>query len=402
MLRPVTAGPLASRPVSLRVRLARSPTTLPPRGRASARSDREGGDTPSGRPTEEHVVATTGPRVLSAPPRHDYVDRLHGAAATLVHRGAGDDEARIWDPGWVAAEHARWDVAHLHFGWEGRPVTALSDLLEAHAAAGTPVVWTAHDLRNPHTTAASDDDGYLAVLARHAAHVVTLTDGAADEVARRFDRRAEVVPHGPILPVADLDRWRAVPRSERPTVLLNAKSFRRNLDVEAAVDAARELADGGGEVQLVVGVHDEDGVRERAATLAGPGVHVDVHRRWSLDELCHAIRRAHALLLPYRWGSHSGLLELAADLGTPVIATTVGFLAEQHPTIPVAVHHQDGPAVEDLRTAFRRVADAEVPDAVPIAERAADLDRFRDAHRRIYAELAAGPRQLDPSSPRRQ
>ena len=38
---------------------------------------------------------------------------------------------------------------------------------------------------------------------------------------------------------------------------------------------------------------------------------------------------AELLFLPYRWGTHSGLLEAAHDLGTPVLAPSCGAYHDQ-------------------------------------------------------------------------
>ena len=38
------------------------------------------------------------------------------------------------------------------------------------------------------------------------------------------------------------------------------------------------------------------------------------------------------MLLPYRWGTHSGLLEAAHDLGTPVLAPAFGGFGDQGAT----------------------------------------------------------------------
>ena len=56
-------------------------------------------------------------------------------------------------------------------------------------------VLTVHDLRNPHQHDAAVLERQLAVLVPAADVVLTLTDGAAAEIATRFGRAAEVVPH---------------------------------------------------------------------------------------------------------------------------------------------------------------------------------------------------------------
>ncbi len=52
------------------------------------------------------------------------------------------------------------------------------------------MVWTAHDLRNPHLPDPGVQDPYLDVLAAEASAVVTLTLGAAEAVEARVGRHA--------------------------------------------------------------------------------------------------------------------------------------------------------------------------------------------------------------------
>jgi beta-1,4-mannosyltransferase len=328
-------------------------------------------------------------RVLSYPPRHPYVDRLADRVATLVHR----DEPwprlpSFYDPVWIGARTGDWDLAHLHFTWEQHPVDRFATVLDRHRAAGRPLVWTAHDLRNPHTGDADRDDPYLAVLAERADTVLTLTAWAAAQLHQRFGRTATVVPHGPLLPAATAQRLRARRRREDVvTVLLHAKSLRRNLDVLGCVEAMSALpADV--PVRLVLSLHDEPEVRRTIPAVLPANVTAWWHPPLAHDTLAAAIAAADALLLPYRWGTHSGLLELAMDVGTAVIASDAGAFCDQGPvrTIPVV----DGRvAVAGLVAALREAAAGRLPPAPGWAEREAAAARFLAEHARVYRELTA-------------
>lgn len=321
-------------------------------------------------------------RVLSYPPRHDYVDRLVPEAAELVHR----DEPwpllrRYYDPSWAADHAADWDVAHLHFTWEQHPADRVADVLDAHRRAGVPIVWTAHDLRNPHTMSGCADDVYLDLLAAHADHVLTLTPGAAAEIGRRFGRSARVVPHGPILDPSAAARWRRRRPHPGPVrrLLLHAKSLRANLAWQDAIDAVAALRDEGAPIVLDLGVHPG---AAHLVSGTSDGVDVRVHGPLDPDELCARIAAADALLLPYRWGTHSGLLELAVDLGVPVIAANVGHLRDQSPAV---LADASGPSlVPGLVAALRRWLGGEVPQPMPLAQRRAQLDALVASHREIY------------------
>lgn len=328
--------------------------------------------------------------MLSYPPVHDYVDRLDGHAARLVHR----DEPwprlpHLYDPEWVYDHLDQWDLVHLHFTWEQHPVEVVDAVLTAHAAAGRPVVWTAHDLRNPHLQVPGAEMAYLQVLADRADEVVTLTPGAAEEVLDRFGRHARVIPHGPLVPADEAIRRRRDATAQRrggpARVLLLAKSLRANLDWHSSLQAARSWDPD--VMVLQVHLHPDAPAREEVEALAAeaPAVDLEVAPRLSTSRLWSRVADAEILLLPYRWGTHSGLLELATDLGTSAVTGDVGHLRDQGPAALVPVHADrvDPAALTDaVRTVLRAV-----PTPVPIEDRTRVLTAFRQAHAELYAEL---------------
>lgn len=336
------------------------------------------------------------PRVLSYPPVHDYVDRLHGTAATLVHRDQPWPRLPdLYEPAWLSAHASDWDVAHFHFTWEQYPPATFRAVLDAHRSAGTPIVWTAHDLRNPHVRDGAGDDAYLALLAEAADEVLTLTPGAAAEVTERFGRSPRVVPHGPVVPPAEAAALRRPRRAAGAPLrlLLLAKSLRANLDWRTPLEVVRDLAATRTDavpVQLDVHLHPDAPARAEIEGSAAPdAITVTVAPRLDTTGLRRRVAEADALLLPYRWGSHSGLLELAADLGTQPVVTDVGFLAQQAPCHVVGV--RDGRVDADrLRSLLERMAaGTSALDPVPIHHRERVLAEFEGAHARLYARSAS-------------
>ncbi|WP_245927446.1 glycosyltransferase [Nocardioides silvaticus] len=91
------------------------------------------------------------------------------------------------DPTWI--EHHDFDVFHVQFGFDAWAPEDLRRVVETVHARGRAFVYTAHDLRNPHHAERGQHDAQLAVLMEHADAVLTLTPGAAEEIARRVRRR---------------------------------------------------------------------------------------------------------------------------------------------------------------------------------------------------------------------
>lgn len=336
------------------------------------------------------------PRVLSYPPRHPYVDRLHGTVAELVQREVAMPRiGPFYDPGWVHDQAADVDLAHLHFGHEQYGVDHVLAVIAAHHAVGVPVVMTVHDLQIPHL---GPRDSHATDLVRAAAPLVdallTLTPGCAAAVRRLTGRPVSVIPHGALTTASRRRRLRSdgVGRPDRshPWLLL-AGRLRPNLGWQEVVDAYRVVRP---LRPLRVQVHPtrEDEVRQ--ATHDVRGITVVSQEHLSHCELESAIADAAAVVLPYRWGTHSGLLELAADLATPAVATDAGFLSQQHATVQIRVGEGDRINTDDLMVLFDNDSVLKHPGLIcGDTERGRAQDAFLTRHRRVYRDLAGSARR---------
>ena len=99
------------------------------------------------------------------------------------------------DADWIRENRDAFDVFHVHFGFDWRSLPELEEALAALDDLGAPLVFTLHDLRNPHHRDPEPHDAQLDLLVRHAAELVTLTPGAARAIHARWGRRAHVMPH---------------------------------------------------------------------------------------------------------------------------------------------------------------------------------------------------------------
>ena len=156
--------------------------------------------------SREHDAAAPPLTVASVPSGHVYVRHLApvegGGAVRLADPDPSDPGraagATWWppvmlDPDWARA--ADVDVFHLHFGFDTCPPERLEQLTRVLRERGTPFVFTVHDLRNPHHDDRRMHDAQLDVLVPAADALVTLTPGAAQQIAQRWGREAVVIPH---------------------------------------------------------------------------------------------------------------------------------------------------------------------------------------------------------------
>ena len=292
-------------------------------------------------------------RVASVPASHVYVRHLSkpGGLEDVVRLAdpipadgrtvpGGWWPPLMLEPGWVSGHHDQFELFHVHFGFDAIQPDALHAVTSELKAKGKPLLYTVHDLRNPHHPDPRAHTDQQDILIAAADELITLTPGAAEAVWDRWGRRCHVLPHPHVLGRKRIERRR---RSDDEFVVgVHAKSLRANMDplpiVDALVDIVSLLPHG----VLQIDVHDEifDPANHWFAPEVGNAllsydrhdhVRVDVHPYFSDSELWQYLSSLTVSILPYRFGSHSGWLEACFDLGTALIVPSCGFYSQQRP-----------------------------------------------------------------------
>jgi beta-1,4-mannosyltransferase len=377
--------------------------------------------------------ATMALRVASVPATHVYVRHLAppsdghvspsppapaaeaSEAAGITPRvervadPSGDDLRTpcFLDPAWWRAEAdaLHLDVLHVHFGFEYYDPAQLAAVCDEAHARGVAVVYTCHDLRNPNHPTPELHEAGLAVWLAHADEVVTLTPWAARQLAERWGRAASVLPHPHVVPLAELERRASMPRrrhADRYRIGLHLKSLRPNffhLEAVAGLLAAVEPLDG---VQLEVRVHHDvlDPRRKvhapdllalllDAASDAGGRLDLMIHHYLSDDQLWDAIAGVDAMVLPYRFGTHSGLLEACRDLGTAVITSSVGGYGDQGAQQLFDVRDDGSFDTGSFVAAVQAAVAAGRPEPIPVPDRIRQRAEVARGHLEIYRRAVA-------------
>lgn len=244
------------------------------------------------------------------------------------------------EPGWVNRNHDRFDVFHVHFGFDAIGPDILTGVVEELDNHGKPLVYTVHDLRNPHHPESQAHAEQQEILVTAADELITLTPGAAQVIWERWRRRCHVLPHPHVLGSDRIERPRRA--GERFVVGVHAKSLRANMDPLPIVDALVEIVSVLPRAVLQINVHDEifDPASHWFAPQVGAAlldydrhdhVRVRVHRYFGDDEFWDYLESLTVSVLPYRFGSHSGWLEACFDLGTAMVVPSCGFYDQQRP-----------------------------------------------------------------------
>ena len=312
-------------------------------------------------------------RVAHSPSHHPFVQAIDPAAVVV------DDP---WSPDEL--RDASVGAVHVHFGFEHLSPTELTDRVHRVRSHGVRLVHTVHDVDNPHLTDQRPHHLRTAALVRLADAVTTLTASAADDVERRWGRRPLVIPHPPLAATGP----RAA-TSARRCALLWLGTVRPNLDVDATIEFLSAV-----DVDVEVVVREDaaervPGALRRAASASNAHGHrrsFTIRRRPTDAELEDLVASSEVLILPYAWGTHSGLVELATDLGVPCVTTDTGSRGDQGAVVAPRLA---------LADATRRVL---ADGVVPHRPAAASLDSVRKAHRRLYASLEAAQNTAARSS----
>ena len=313
-------------------------------------------------------VYIRGMRVLSIPAEHPYTQAIQPAGVEFLPDP--DIDGNWWPHPALEAEFWREppavDAVHIHFGFEHRTPAQIAELVRA---LPVPLVLTVHDLDNPHLTDQTEHHERLQLLIDESSATITLTDQAADILARDYGATdVRVIPHPQIVDVPV-----APERGGRAAVFL--KSLRSNV-----VADAQFYADIAEEVPLDVYVHE-------GAELASIGnANVIVHAPMDDAELYAAVGRAGVCVLPYTRGTHSGWLEMCRDLGVPVAVPDTGCYAGQADT-PAAVEvYPAGDGRAAGQAAARLLARGPVPYT---GDREQQRDQVRRAHEETYKKVVS-------------
>jgi glycosyltransferase involved in cell wall biosynthesis len=306
------------------------------------------------------------------------------------------------EPGWVDEHADEFDVMHVHFGFDAVSPDDLADVVASLRRHGKPLVVTVHDLRNPHHVERGLHDAQLGVLVRAADAVLTLTPGAAAEIAARWGRDALVVPHPHVVE----EPWLSRERAPHPGFVIgvHAKSLRASMDPLPVIEeivatlpdlpGARLRVDAHTDVMTPGHPRHATDLEPRLRALADSGqVDLHVHDYFTDDELWGYLQSLDVSVLPYRFGTHSGWLEACYDLGTTVVAPDCGYYAQQRPCIlygvpgsaPARTEGSAPPLRDALLRAHRdRPAWRADPD-----ERRRERQEISRVHEQVYAAALA-------------
>ena len=313
-----------------------------------------------------------GPRVATIPFGHLYAE---AALPPGVLRVGPDLAESPWLDGDHLAAHApAIDVLHVHGGFDHLRPAHLECWAETVRRVGVPLVVTVHVLGD------AEHDARLEAILGSAEVVLTLTPGAADEIALRFGRTAIVVAHpSPAAPEPGLGAERGLvglvlgePTAPGTRSLVRAA----HSGAVSGGGRLRVLADPGSAPRGVRALAAREGIELVEALRGGPG--------WAAE-----LQQLHAAVLPERPGTHSRDLEICRDVGTAVVAPRSGWFADQWAEVLTYAGDAHGPDPVSLTAALAAVLTRPMPRPADRAWREEQRAAAQRVHAQIYAQVAA-------------
>ena len=159
------------------------------------------------------------------------------------------------EPGWVTDNHDRFDVFHVHFGFDAIAPEDLRRVVEELEQHDKPLVYTVHDLRNPHHSEPTAHEKQQEVLVAAADSLITLTRGAA----RTISNAGVEMRWSCRIPTCLRSARIRLPRpGQSPFVVaVHAKSVRANMDLPPVLDALVPVIEALPDAVLQIDLHDE-------------------------------------------------------------------------------------------------------------------------------------------------
>lgn len=322
----------------------------------------------------EHSVnlGRSTPVVLSIPAGHVYPATIRPRG---IHFLPDPDINGHWWP--HPALDAQWwedpenspsidgiDLVHIHFGFDHLSSDEVIAFVAALQARGIPLVFTVHDLDNPHLKEQDEHHKKVSILVEAADVVITLTEAAATVLPE--DTR--VIPHPRV--VAN----QQASREDNAIVGIFLKSLRGNIIDDA--DFYRSLAAGvNGELRIFA--HETERARPLIEQLPG----LIVHEPMPDAQLYSAISECTVVVLPYIRGTHSGWLEMCRDLHVSVAAPDCGCYQSQADDPEAVITYRTRDAREATQAVNQLLAQGRISYQ---GDRDEQLNSIRATHNAIY------------------
>jgi len=281
-------------------------------------------------------------RILHIPGRTPYARKLSGDTFSIINESISDGVAVPRDASfeWVRRQATLdfCDVLHIQ-SLELAELPAIEEVLQRAASKGKGIVITIHDVG---PLFPDDGDAFakrINLACQFAKGVVTLTDCARQQISSRFGlspANISIIPHGSVLPTSHHLWTHKSVRNQlfslgmfggvRPNRSFLTATVNALYGLEPETVRVKILSRGLNPIEVEYG---SEALQLAFLAASDPRFSFKLSPFPDDDEIADFVSSLDVLVLPYLFGTHSGQLELAKDLGVRVIAPGFGCYREQ-------------------------------------------------------------------------
>lgn len=283
-------------------------------------------------------------KILSLPSRHPYTSKFNRGNISFVN-----PDTDLFNEGRCAPElleieypPQNYQIVHVHFSFDLLLVKELEKLLKYFKSKKKPVVWTIHSIKPQriHNLAVGQ---HHKILFKYADKIISPTVGAKLWVEQNWGKHKKNIDVIPLGFMADPKEVKNLESSvskdgKRFTYLIG--EFRENKEfIQSIINFLQCSELNNTRLQLIfkpINMYGDSDYSKLDSDLLTfyqiiqhPRVEIISKPQISNTEIIRAFLRSHAIILPYKWGTHSGQVELARDCGCHVVVSDVGFYKEQ-------------------------------------------------------------------------
>jgi len=234
-----------------------------------------------------------------------------------------------------------FDLLHIH-SVELTSLETLQLALERCQSERKGIILTVHDTKPNFSQDLAMYNLALKTCVEAGARIVTLTKSAAKEIVKNLEVASSdiaVIPHGAVLSIDD-HRWYTRRRTQNSSTCILGMygGFRPNRDfLTPVVNIAFGMPEL--DVKLILLTRaispielrqNEEMRRSIDIAISSNRINLRVYPFPSDEQIAQFLLDVSILIMPYRWGTHSGQLEAAFDLGVVPVISDVGYYYEQY------------------------------------------------------------------------
>lgn len=343
-------------------------------------------------------------KVLSLPSKHPYTSKFDGETISFVNPNSDLFSAGNCTPEYLNINFPvnTYDVVHIHFSFDKVGIKDLEEVLKYFKSYNKPIVWTLHSKESQRIRNYENGE-YQKLLFKYSDKLISPTNGAAawcESVFGKHIRDVSIIPLGFMANPRDIERLQENGLTKDPklfTMLIG--EFRENKEFIQSVAnflLCSDLTEF--KLQLIfkpIPIVDQEGrVSQEMACfynfLQNPRIEILSKPEISNDEINAAFLKSFALIIAYKWGTHSGQIEHARDCGCYIVASDVGFYKEQWGDVCLYKYNENNPleTAKAYTTALIEVSKRDVSRPLGM-ERLKEHKKIIAQHLEVYNDLLA-------------